>query len=212
MELLLIRHALPIRVHNRDGSPADPPLGEPGREQARCLAEWLAAEEGIDVLYASPLLRARETAAPLVPVCGSEPRIEAGLTEFDHDSELYIPLEELKASDPELWKAYVRGGGYAGRDVSGFRRTVVASLEAIVAAHPGQRVAAVCHGGVINAWAAHLLRSEALFLFEPGYASISRFLAARSGERSVLSLNERAHLRGMAAAPPDGDAGPPPLR
>jgi probable phosphoglycerate mutase len=31
--------------------------------------------------------------------------------------------------------------------------------------------------------------------FEADYASVSRFRCARTGQRAVLSLNERAHLR-----------------
>jgi probable phosphoglycerate mutase len=31
--------------------------------------------------------------------------------------------------------------------------------------------------------------------FEPDYTSIHRFMCARSGQRNVVSLNERAHLR-----------------
>jgi probable phosphoglycerate mutase len=55
----------------------------------------------------------------------------------------------------------------------------------------------VCHGGVINSWAGHVLGvREPFFFFDPGYTSVNRFLAAGSGERSVVSLNETAHLRG----------------
>ena len=90
-------------------------------------------------------------------------------------------------------------GGHAHGDVAAFRRTVVSSLEDVIAAHAGQRVAVVCHGGVINAFASHLLGLDALFLFEPHYTSISRFRAARSGERSLASLNETAHLRAAPA-------------
>ena len=53
----------------------------------------------------------------------------------------------------------------------------------------------VCHGGVINTWAAHVLGLETTLFFEPVYTSISRFLASASGERSLASLNEAAHLR-----------------
>ena len=41
-----------------------------------------------------------------------------------------------------------------------------------------------------------------LFVFEPAYTGISRFLAAGSGERSVMSLNETAHLRDSRAQRP----------
>jgi broad specificity phosphatase PhoE len=104
-------------------------------------------------------------------------------------------MEELKAENREAWLALVRGGLYANIDIAAFRRGVVETFERIVAAHPKQRVAVVCHSGVINAWAAHVLGIEAPIFFDPGYTSLSRFLAASSGERMLASLNEQAHLR-----------------
>ena len=68
-------------------------------------------------------------------------------------------------------------------------------FEEIIAAHPGENVAVFCHGGVINMWAAHVLGVKPRIFFEADYTSINRFLCARSGQRSVISLNERAHLR-----------------
>ena len=194
MELILIRHALPLRVETSDGSPADPPLGDEGRSQADRMATWMASEP-LDALYTSPLRRARETAAPLEKLTGLEARVEPGLTEFDADAPVYIPMEELKRVDPERWKALVTSGFYLEGAVESFRSTVVSSLERVIDAHPGDRVAVVCHGGVINAWASHLLALDQLFLFEPIYTSVNRFLAARSGERTLTSLNEAAHLR-----------------
>ena len=196
MELLLIRHGLPVRIENTDGQPADPPLSETGREQARSLARWLEPER-IDVLYASPLRRALETATALADAKGLEIVIEPGVVELDHDSPFYVPLEELKQTDYERWREAMQGGLYAGIDVEGFQRTVVASIERIVAANPGARVAIVCHGGVINGWAGRVLGVENPLFFDPTYTSISRFLAASSGERSVVSLNESAHLRSV---------------
>jgi len=71
MEMLLIRHGLPVHKVNSDGTPADPPLSRLGREQARLVEEWLA-EEGIDRIYSSPMLRARETAEPLARMMNIE--------------------------------------------------------------------------------------------------------------------------------------------
>ena len=199
MELLLIRHALPVRVEREDGKPADPPLSETGNEQARRLAAWLAHEE-VHAIYASPMARARETAAPLAKALGVSARVEPGLVEIDHLSDAYVPMEELKAMDRDAWLALVRGGLYAGIDLDAFRENVRRSIERIVAAHPGERVAVVCHGGVINAWGGHVLGiREPFFFFDAGYTSVSRFLAAGSGERSLVSLNETAHLRGAGA-------------
>lgn len=190
MDLLLIRHALPERRETRDGSPADPPLSREGRAQAEALVRWLA-DERIDRLVASPLRRARETAEPLARARGLEVVVEPRVAEFDQHAEAYVPLEELKREDPEAWRAFVRGGYGEGLDLARFHRDVVEGLEDIVQGGAGQRVAVVCHGGVINFWTAHVLGLSPRLFFAPDYASIHRFVAARSGERSVDALNER---------------------
>ena len=195
MELLLIRHALPERIQTQDGSPADPPLSAAGRAQAERMARWLAAEK-IGAIYASPMRRARETAEALARVVGAEIAFDPALVEMDHLSDVYVPLEQLKAEDYPRWQEMVQGGGlYVGVDLSAFRTNVVASVERAIAAHPGGRVAVVCHGGVINAWAGHVLGIADPFFLDVAYTGVSRFLAASTGERSVRSLNETAHLR-----------------
>jgi len=195
MELLLIRHALPERIETQDGSPADPPLSAIGRTQAERMARWLEAEP-IGAIYASPMRRARETAEALAGATGAQIAFDSALVEMDHLSAAYVPLEQLKAEDYPRWQEMVqRGGLYAGVDLIAFRKNVVAAVERAIAANPGGRVAIVCHGGVINAWAGHVLGIADPFFVDAAYTSISRFLAASTGERSVRSLNETAHLR-----------------
>ena len=104
MEILLVRHGLPVHIKNPDGNPADPPLSEVGREQALLVAEWLK-EESIDRIYSSPLRRARETADPLAKRLGLEVEIEERISEFDAESSEYIPLEELKRTNAETASA-----------------------------------------------------------------------------------------------------------
>lgn len=197
MELLLIRHGLPLRVENDDGTPADPSLSPAGQEQARRLMRWLERDK-IERVYASPLRRAYQTAEPLAGALGLEIQVEPGVIEFDPHAASYVPLEELKATDYEAWRELVQGGLYLQADLREFQRVVVQALESIITANPGRRVAVVCHGGVINAWAGHLLGVDDPLFFDPTYTSINRFLAAGSGERSLVSLNEAAHLRDPA--------------
>ena len=121
--------------------------------------------------------------------------VAPGITELDANSEFYIPLEELKETDYQRWLEMVQGGLEAAIDIDAFRRTVVETLEGIIARHPGERIAAICHGGVINAWAAHVVGVAEPLFFQPDYTSVNRFLAAGSGERSLVSLNETSHLR-----------------
>jgi probable phosphoglycerate mutase len=47
---------------------------------------------------------------------------------------------------------------------------------------------------VINVYLAALLGLTPQLWFDPGYTSVSRVRAARSGARSLASLNETAHL------------------
>jgi probable phosphoglycerate mutase len=197
MELILIRHGLPYRVEKEDGSAADPELSAEGIEQAKKLARWLKNEK-LDVIYSSPLMRARMTAEPLSDLKRLKIKIEPDVAEIDEHSSIYIPLEELKEKEPEKWKALLEIGMEAAydriQDLETFRHKVVKSIKRIIADNKGRKVAIVCHGGIINIWAAHILGLEKSLFFKPDYTSISRFMASGSGVHSLVSLNETGHL------------------
>lgn len=189
MELILVRHGRP----ERSETSADPHLSSTGHDQAARVASWLASDR-IHGVWASNMKRAIQTAEPFAAKAGHEIRVHAGIAEFDQGSGGYIPTEELKRENFAAWQAMAVGG--QGVDMRAFQQRVVAGMEDIVAAHPGETVAVFCHGGVINVWAAHVLGLAPRVFFEADYTSINRFICARSGQRSVVSLNERAHLRG----------------
>ena len=197
MELLFVRHALPERVEGFDG-PADPALSEAGLHQARHLAEYLAFER-IHAVFSSPMRRAVQTAEPVAERQAIEVVLAEGIAEYDREAAEYIPVEQLKAEGHPTWQDVLAGRAHStlGVDPYAFREGVVEAIEAIVAEHPGERVAAVCHGGVINAYLSHILGiDDPTGFFYPNYTSIHRVAAARSGERSILSINETSHLRG----------------
>jgi 2,3-bisphosphoglycerate-dependent phosphoglycerate mutase len=189
MELLLVRHARPLRVESADG-PADPPLSPLGHRQVAALAAWLADPVAgpFDAVYTSPLRRAAETAVPLAAALGLEALPEPALSEYDAEALAYIPVEELQAAGDPRWKE-------VPPDIETFQARVMAGVDRLCAAHATQRVVLVCHGGVINVIVASVLGLGAQMLFLPGYTSVSRILVASSGPRSVASLNELAHLR-----------------
>ena len=192
----MVRHGHPVRIEDADG-PADPELSDLGWDQARRLADWYAKEQ-IDAVYSSPLRRAIQTAGPLADALGLEAVIDDELAEFDRDAHFYIHYEELKANKDPRFQQMVEGrwGEDEEVDPDTFRQVIVTAVERLIDAHPGQRIAAVCHGGVVNAYFSHLLKLDFPLFFEPEYTSVSRVLAARSGERSVLSINEAGHLTG----------------
>jgi len=175
--------------------PADPGLSDTGHTQAVRLAEWLTGEP-IDAVLTSPLCRARETAAPIAARLGRTAEIVDGVAEYDAAAGEYIPIEELRAAKDERWFATIEGrwADVGGVDPREFQARVVPAVEELVERFRGQRVVVVTHGGVLNVYLAHVVGIDRLLWFHPEYTSISRVVAARTGERSIATLNETAHL------------------
>ena len=195
MEIVLVRHGLPLRVELETGI-ADPELASEGHEQAAKMAAYLGVED-IEAVYVSPLRRAVETARPLCTLLGLEAVVSEGVAEFDRNSREYVPVEELRATNDPRWEKLLRGEwDGVDEDPSLFKARVVATVEDMIARHPGGRVVVVCHGGVINQYLAHVLGIEThIGFFYPKYTSIHRVMASRSGQRSIVSINEASHLR-----------------
>ena len=196
MELLLVRHALPVRRELESGV-ADPELSAAGRQQAEHLADYLAAER-LHAIYASPLQRARQTAEPIALSQELSVVIEDAVAEWDRNSNEYVPVEELKAENDPRWHALLNGEWPVDDESPDiFVRRCVDAIERLVDAHPSQKIAVVCHGGVINAYLAHVLGTpNSMGFFYPNYTSIHRVAAAGSGQRSIVTVNETAHLSG----------------
>ena len=196
MEVLLIRHAIPIRRELESGI-ADPELANDGLKQADLMAQYLASEK-LHAIYASPMQRAQQTAQPLASVQGLSITTVDGVAEYDKNSNQYVPVEELKAKNDPRWQEMLRGEWTSTDETEDeFIKRIVDSVEEIIANHASQRVAIVCHGGVINAYICHVLGlANQRGFFYPNYTSIHRIAAAGSGERSIVTLNETSHLRG----------------
>jgi phosphohistidine phosphatase len=89
VRLFLVRHA-----HADPGEPDElRPLSARGREQARELAEHLVAA-GPELVLASPLLRARETAAAIAKAAGAELRVEERLAPGAAAEDVLAAIEE----------------------------------------------------------------------------------------------------------------------
>jgi probable phosphoglycerate mutase len=198
MEIILVRHALPVRIDaTPDGSPADPGLADLGVEQAYRIADALRHDK-VDALYTSPSRRAVETATPLSGALGLEPVLEPGIAEFDAAEASYVPVEELRAADDPRWHRLVAGDLYtAGVNPVAFRARVVEAVDRIAAMHPGGRAVLVSHSGSINAYAGYVLGEERHIWFAPAYCSITRIAIARTGRRGIVSLNETGHVRDL---------------
>lgn len=196
MELVLIRHGLPVREENEPGGkPADPPLSEEGRRQARLVAEYLAPE-GFDAVYSSPMRRAVETAQPLADLLGTEVVIDDELAELDRGHHFYVPIEELRATGDPRYQQLLDGELYGEVDMDTFGRVSSLAVQRVLEANPDKKVAVFAHGGVINAFASRVLELDRWFFFAPHYTGVCRFRPSPIDDKlSLWSLNELAHLR-----------------
>jgi len=195
MELILVRHGLPVR-QVLDAGHADPGLSAIGHRQADLVARWLEPVR-IDAVYVSPMNRAIQTSRPYETLTGCSVVVTEGVAEFGRDARSYVPAEQLKVEDYEAWHALATHGGISEMELKTFSSVVVCAMKEIISSHKSETVLVFCHGGVINVWACHVLGLPARMLFEPNYTSINRFLCASTGERNIASLNESAHLRGL---------------
>ena len=78
--------------------------------------------------------------------------------------------------------------------MAAFRARATGCLDELFERWPVGRVAAVCHGGIMNAMVGSVLRVPELFWVNPGYTSISRLRRMPGGRTVVVSVNETAHL------------------
>lgn len=209
-ELFLIRHGDAIPAADEiipSGIYDNLPLSSIGRTQAQALAERLK-EKHIDALYSSPLLRCRQTAAPLVEYLHLTPTIVEGIKEIRLGSPTAIPtfqegddLAELTRALQERQAEIIRRVAITGtwdtipdtEPSRAFRTRVVEGIDAIAREHSGQRVLVFAHGGVINAYAAEVLGLERDFFFPCANTSIT-IVHVNGNQRVLFTLNDVAHL------------------
>jgi probable phosphoglycerate mutase len=189
VELILIRHGRPERI-DFDPDGADPALTELGHRQAKSMAEHLAVEK-IDALYVSPQKRAIETAQPLAAALGHTPTIVDGIAEFDLGHTSYVPGEEAGPPSPDELDALI-----AAVTAESFVGRVIESMGTFIDDHPGERIAAVCHGGVISTMLTDVLGVDGIPYFDSEYTSVTR-IKASNGRRSMMSFNECHWLRSL---------------
>jgi 2,3-bisphosphoglycerate-dependent phosphoglycerate mutase len=151
--ILLARHGETDWNHEgRFQGHADPALNATGRAQAAELAAELEAVE-LAAVYSSPLQRALETAKVVAAEHRLEPVAVDALREVDVGSWEGLTRAEVEARFPEQfagWLDYDQGWA-DGESYEEMARRVVAALLELAAAHDGERILAVTHGGPIRA-------------------------------------------------------------
>lgn len=192
MQVLLIRHALPLRTESGQGS--DPELTEAGWEQARRLPAALARFP-VSRLLSSPQRRAVQTAEPVAVATGLPVHTDERLAEYDRGMSHYIPLEQVRIERPGDWERMAQGQLPPAVDAEGFRARVWAGLRDVIAdADHDDTVAVFSHGGVINVVLHEVLGTAKPLSFPIDYASITLLRHSRRGSFTVGGVNAIEHV------------------
>ena len=203
---LLVRHGITEWIEQGILHGAtDNPLSARGRRQARLTGEALRSVP-LDVVYASPLSRAMDTARQICQTRELEPVAVDGLKEMDFGF-----LEGRR----DLWprvrnsQALVRGylllrhisGSLSGESIQVFRRRVQSAWREIKNRHISDQVALVAHAGVLRAILVHEFGGNFLALdrFSLSACSITELEFSSSGQANIIRLNDISHLGNEAS-------------
>lgn len=176
-----------------------------GVKQAQALARRLAADTFVaDVVYASTMPRARQTAEILAPVLQRELVFNDELHELrpgDADGWTFeqifaLPTFEAFASQIDVPIAP------NGESWGVFHQRIATAIDQIIATHAGQRVVLVVHGGVIETASMHLLglgpTDRQRISFQCYNTAITRWRQNRNIaqrlEWQMVTHNDHAHL------------------
>ncbi len=193
------------REHRFQGQ-IDVPLNATGHEQARRLGQRLA-DDPADVLLASDLERAQQTAQPLARAWGRQVLAEPGVREQAFGVLEGLDFPTIQREHPELllqWREHradyeLPGGGESQRR---FHARVLATVQRLAAEHAGATVAVVTHGGVLDMlWrSAHAQPLDGPRRCDIPNTGINR-LHWRTGVLVIETWADDAHLEGLPPQP-----------
>jgi probable phosphoglycerate mutase len=132
-------------------------LAPVGQEQAARAAERIASVGAVAAVYASPLERTRETAAPIAKRLGLRTSIARGLIEADFGDWTGRKLADLMKL-PEWRKVQSSPSTFRfpkGESFPEMQSRIVGAVDVLVAKHPGERIVIVSHADPIKALVAH---------------------------------------------------------
>jgi probable phosphoglycerate mutase len=131
----------------------DIPLNAVGRDQAEATARGIVGQK-FDALYSSDLIRTMQTAATLARVAGVKVHAESGLRERHFGRMQGMTYEDIQALDAVEAARFRQRDPYydfgGGETLVAFADRIHATVERLAAAHAGQALLLVTHGGVLD--------------------------------------------------------------
>lgn len=205
-ELVLIRHGeTDMNRELRFQGQVDVALNAVGHAQARRLADRMAGERA-DAVYVSDLRRACQTADPIAGELALSYVTEAGLREQDFGRVDGMKVDDIQRDHPEAWAGWLRfEEDFAmpdGESTRVFHARVMAAVQRLVAAHAGQTVVVVTHGGVLDMIyrTARSLGLNGPRQSEIPNAGLNR-IRVREGGMDILAWADTRHLADLPPQP-----------
>ncbi|WP_231512194.1 histidine phosphatase family protein [Paucibacter sp. KBW04] len=200
-QILAIRHGeTDWNCSGRYQGQTDIALNAQGLAQALQTAQALA-DEDLAAIYTSDLARAQQTAQRLADVKCLPLQIEPALREQHFGVFQGLRADEIALRWPEAHACWHRRepdfGPEGGESRRAFHRRCLTAIERQAAQHPGQTIAIVCHGGVLDCLyrAATGLALDAPRSWALENAAISRLRYDASGF-AILAWGLTEHLSG----------------
>lgn len=191
---------------NRNGrvqGQLDVPLNATGHWQVHRLALALA-DERIAAIYSSDLARAQQTAMAVARGTGAAIECDAGLRERGFGVFEGMRYAEVGERWPELNERWRRRdptfGAPGGETLTALFERSIAAVSKLALRHPGQTIAVVSHGGVMDCLyrAAARLALDAPRSWQLGNASINRLLHTPQGY-TLIGWSDDFHLDGESS-------------
>jgi 2,3-bisphosphoglycerate-dependent phosphoglycerate mutase len=212
--IIAVRHGETAwNVDTRLQGQLDIPLNPNGREQARRVALALR-DDAPDVIYSSDLSRARETAQAVASLLGLPLTTDAGLRERNFgiwEGHTYAEVETAWPAESLRWRRREADfGPLDGETLQQFFDRVVATATRLAAAHAGQSVLLVAHGGVLDCLyrAASRITLDAPRTWELPNTGVNRLLHTGSGF-TLVGWGDVLHLDDFALDESSDEAGHP---
>ncbi len=201
--VLAIRHGETAwNVDGRIQGQLDVPLNDTGRWQVHRLALAVAGE-GISAIYSSDLLRALETAQAVARGCDRPITTDTGLRERGFGVFEGLTYDEINQRWPEQAERWRRRepdfGAEGGETLRQFFARGVSAVARLAALHPGETIAVVSHGGVMDCLyrAATHVALDAPRSWQLGNASVNRLLHTAQGF-TLIGWSDDHHLDEVA--------------
>jgi probable phosphoglycerate mutase len=196
---LLLRHGqTPLSIERRFAGIGDIPLTDHGRVQARAAAMALK-DRGVDVIVASPLRRAQDTAAVVAEVTGAEIQTEDGFRETDFGIWEGLSFAEVKEGWPaqlDAWLGDPEAAPPGGESFAAVSRRVAVARDKLMVRHRHKTVLVVSHVTPIKLMIQFALDAphSILYRLHLDTASLSSIDWYDDGPAVVRSLNETHYL------------------